>query len=452
MWPLFCASALALDPPTPREPVDGEAVTSLSPTLVVDNPVETDLTLNFALYAGADGVDAIATRDGLRPGTDATEEGTSGWELAVTLDEDTVYSWVAWSEDSEGLSEASERAVFHTNSVNQAPSTPTASGPEHGLTWSSAPSLQTSTGADPDGDAVQLVFVVLDEDGALVEVITADSEADAPVSVTPTPLTGTRTCWYAYSLDELGARSESTETRCGWLEPDNQAPSQPAFTSVTDGAVLDTAPALTVDGCEDPEGHQVWLHFALDDGTTEAVLVGDAGPWNWEEVLADGTHTVSAWCEDGDASSLTSDVSLTVDATTHAPEAPQDLRPDGEALNDEATLAWSESEDLDGDALTYTVRVWDEGGWLLVEERNLTEATLSIEAEWTPGSYQWQVEATDAGGLTSDVSTASFEIASDTVTDTGALGSDGRSCSAAAIAPSGWLLLLGLLGLHRRRR
>ncbi len=348
------------EPPTaprPLRPVDGVAVATHAPALVVENATDPEgepLAYRFE-------IDTRPTLDS--PARQVSPELPGGvaetsWSPPVSLDENTVHYWRAHASD--GFAETpSPLASFVVNVANEAPSAPVAIDPVDGRpVGTNTPPLAWRNAADPDGDVLTYEIEVRDAAGAVV------------ASATGIPSGVDETAWtVATALAEnqaftWSARASDGELQGPWSAPAAfrvdavvEPPSAPVPLLPADGAVVEERrPALVVENATSPDGLALTYSFELEavaaDGSTSPVAqvegvaeTEDATAWPLPVDLGDGDYQWRARARDPRASgpwSATARFAVLVDPP---PAAPLGLR----ALAGDARvrLDWNASSEPD---------------------------------------------------------------------------------------------------------
>src|SRR5262249_23521362 len=191
-------------PPSVDAPPDGAVVTTLRPTLVVNDAVSAEgasLTYEFQLFAD----------EGLTvplPGTTGVAETPlrTAWTLGTPLDEDRTYWWRARAGDGFSISAWSAVARVKVDAANQAPQAPLADSPAPGSTVAvRQPPLVARNAFDPEGDTLVYDFR-LARDESFADILTSASGIAEGQGLTTWPLPilldeGARYCWAARAND-----------------------------------------------------------------------------------------------------------------------------------------------------------------------------------------------------------------------------------------------------------
>ncbi len=467
------------------DPIGGVEVADARPDLVVGaavDPQNDALTYDVEVYEDG-GLTVLLTSVVNLPA-----DGTGGvtWPLDVPVDENAEAHWRARASDPFTAGPWSAAETFFVNEVEEAPEVPTPIFPIDGeRVATTLPTPQWSDVADPDGDDVTYEVRIFDALEQLVtegavdpngarEEWTVDVELSEDAGYT----------WDVRALDDTGLTSDWSDLEPFFVTADEGAPGDVVFVSPEDGeTVRTTAPELVATETTDPEGDAITYVFGLDtaaDFASEDFLEGTVahagtGTTVWD-LSADGVDltpntTWHARVRAEDSTGLGSVggwdvISFFVAGDDDAPPVPELISPeDGATLTDGVVvLEIGTVEDLDGDSVTYRLRVSaDEAGEdVLAEVGGLVAEDLD-RASWTPsvslrGTMYWTARA-EAGGATSDWATP-FRLTVD-LSDPVAIDDDGlvtgggcENCEASTARGSGTggALLLGLLiGLRRRR-
>ncbi len=228
-------------------------------------------------------------------------------------------------------------------------------------------------------------------------------------------------------LDNLGEFQAGQDPN-SWDGPDVPVPLSPV-----DGEEVATAtPELLWSNATDPNGDaltydvEVWEDAAMTalltsaDGLAEDAS-GQTG-WTVDVALAEGApalwrvRAADPWTA-GDWTELEE---LLVEAVNEPPTAPAPVEPlDGDQVSVTLpVLSWLESSDIDGDDLTYDVRVRDAAlAAVLAETSGEADLLWPVDAPLPDNAaFAWDVRAVDEHGLTSDWSDPQ-EVRVDTAND-----------------------------------
>jgi len=212
-------------------------------------------------------------------------------------------------------------------------------------------------------------------------------------------------------------------------------PGAPTPVSPVAGAEVPSAtPDLTFDNAVDPQADtltydiEVYSDAALTALVTSATGVVEDGSgttaWTVDTPL---TENAEAWwraraADPYVAGAWSAAESFLVNAVDEAPDAPTLVFPvGGEVTTLAPTLEWTAATDIDGDAVTYDVEVWDSTmTTLITSDTGLTDggaADVSWAVDVTldeDATYAWTVRTVDADGLDSGWVTAETFLASAT--------------------------------------
>ena len=232
------------------------------------------------------------------------------------------------------------------------------------------PNDPTDAGLDPDADGA----TNLDEFGLGTDPNSYDGP-DAPVLVSP--IAGDETSSDAPDLLLTNANDPQGDTLVYTYEVYSDAALTTLVTSI------DTI-------AEDPSGQTEWKVDLLLSENTEY--------W-WRAAASDSFVT----------GPFSTEESFFVNATSEAPDVPVLVYPIAGEIAPSVlpTLQWSESSDVDGDAVTYDVEVYDESELLVttatgvVGDGTTGEWDLDVSLE-EDRFYSWTVKAVDDEGLESD--------------------------------------------------
>ncbi len=376
--------------PAPGAPADGAKVTTFVPDLVVANATDQNpenvLTYEFELYyggtSGAPDVVATAIPQG------AT--GTTTYTASLPISTEDV--WVYWrtrsNDGAGGVSTWSAFSRFFVDTQNDPPLAADILKPLEGDTiLVKRPALESSNPADPEGDAIRIVFEVA-TDAAFSSVVVASPPVDANTLAGTTTWTvsqdlvwGTPYYARAHAIDALGLAGPTGVVRGFQLAP-NLLPAAPvlggALGASCTGYKVETAPtSFEVPGVTDPNGDAVTIELgvfgATDDPSAATPLAQASAPSRLPTTtiaVPDGTFqpgatylvAVRAW--DGTAWTAWTGCALAVNAPPQAPALAGALGASCagyETAPAPASLPVSVVADPDGDPLTVTLAVFAAG-------------------------------------------------------------------------------------------
>jgi PKD repeat protein len=194
------------------DPVDGGAEVNLSPPMVATEGIDPEGTAVSHLFE----LDAVATFDSADYVSETVLGDGSGeviWSLedaGIVLPENQVAYARVRGIDEDGVSTAPDVIAFLVRGVNEPPETPRLLAPDDGSAGGPQPTLVASLATDPEGDEVQIEFVVT-RDEELTDVVAGsgllDLGGDNVSWTVPVPLSGDL-YWSARAADPLGAESE----------------------------------------------------------------------------------------------------------------------------------------------------------------------------------------------------------------------------------------------------
>jgi streptogramin lyase len=402
--------------PTISSPMDGIAVSTVTPALAVGNaadPDSTSLTYNFQVALDADFSVMVASVKGVAAG-----EGTTSWNVPESLLENGTYYWRAQADDWLMEGPWSTTARFFVNTVNDPPTVPVITAPANGAT---VPALETdivtTNSTDPDSAPLSYFFEVdtapsFDSATALRSGAVAEGAASTAWHVAGL-LDNTRYYVRTKASDGLAESPWSTVTTF-FANTANDPPTAPTLANPSNGAgVSVSTPTLSVQNATDLDRDPLSYEFALyADGAKTAPVATLAGiaetasvtAWTVPVTLTENaTYYWQARASDGQ---LTSDwmplASFTVNTANDAPGAPQLVFPqEGSSLATlTPTLAVSNTSDPDSESLSYQFEVYS--GTTLVagadkvpqDPSGITSATVAAAlADNT--LYQWRARAFD---------------------------------------------------------
>lgn len=352
--------------PQISSPAIDAVVGSLRPTLVVTNAFDPDrdsLSYGFKLYSADDLSTPLMQINGIFPGAG----GSTQWQVANPLQEDSSYAWEAWVEDEHGLRSTSEMAPFFVSTVNSAPSDPVVSSPLPGeqvsfLLEGGALDLQVLNAEDPEQQALRYFFEL-----DTVDTFNSPDKRSSPAI----PEGSGTTAWQVQALVEdlhyyWRVKASDGVVDSNWVNGDftvtliNQAPPRPTLNNPGDGSVVTTLqPLFEVNPVSDPEGDTVQYRYEIyNDPDLTSLLashLSTATQWAVDFDLADNSEffwRVRAEDAEQEASDWTPATGFFVNENNRDDE-PQFsfVLPDAAIVADDpnVTIQWTDS-DPDSDA------------------------------------------------------------------------------------------------------
>ncbi len=217
----------------------------------------------------------------------------------------------------------------------------------------------------------------------------------------------------ATNLDEFGLGTDPNSY---------DGPAAPVLVSpIAAVEVATPSPDLILDNAADPQGDALLYTFEVygDAGmstlltSTSGVAEDASGSTLWKVDIALSENTEVFWRAAASDAFVTGPFSalesFVVNAIEQAPSVPVLVYPiaDEVAASVTPTLQWSESQDPDGEAITYEVEVWDSAATLVTSASGVSGNGTT--GEWTvdvalveDAYYAWTVRATDDEQLQSD--------------------------------------------------
>jgi len=471
--------------PAAYSPEDGAEINAIPAQLVVvdaDAPLDQPLTHSIVLAMDPTLETMVSGADDLL----GLEDGVTGWTIDIELVENTWYFWTAWAEDEWTTGLAMEPSSFFVNLVNEPPGAPGINSPADGAAVDEI-LLVADVPADPDLDAVSIVFTLELSDGTAIESPPI-SGSEVTLSWAPSGVSvedGEELCWYAVAVDEHGFEdgdlsdwadsvSEVSETACFVLDRTNLPPSAPELITPSTTLVESLTPTFVVQNGIDPEDAETTHRFQLDvvesftsDALQETEIVSEPDgetAWTAGPVEENSRVWVRVRCSDGEQNSDWVTAEYFVSAENDAPSIPSLLNPaDGVTFTDGMELTVVNSVDPEGQAVTYDFQILDLRDLVVASTSGVeqTEETTS----WIPemledGHYQWNARAVDTSGMASEwAEPRTLTVGSPDVVVEPSLGgtvddekAQGCSCGA-AVKPKGFLVLfLGALVVVQRRK
>ncbi len=401
--------------PTIDEPEDGARVATALPRLKVNNATDPDndpLTYTFDLFSDRDLVVLVASYEGVQEGLNTTAS-----TVEVVLEENTEYCWRARASDPFVAGPFSEVACFVVDAENEPPSVPNPLLPS-GTAQELQPELVADPAVDPEGGPLVYLFEVYD--GEETEDLVASGQSNTPSFVVDVILAdGGVYNWRVAAVDDQGTQSGFSQSLVFTVDASNAIPGPPTILSPEDGDRVVEGPVVLL-----------WRNSVDLDGDVVTYEVEVATTKEFDEVVFslseipeqdvetsieieglddDATYFARVRGHDGRGAGLHANVSFSINLDNQAPTAPEALSPEPEdkpEAGQDVELVVENAVDPDGDALTYTFRVFDlDGETLLDEQAGVAEGEqvtmVVLDAEVIEGreAVLWQALAVDELGL-----------------------------------------------------
>ena len=427
--------------PTLSSPADNYNVDSLTPVLTVNNasdPDSSNLTYNFELALDVDFTQIVSSVIGISEG-----QGTTSWQVPISLNENTSYYWRAQADDWLIEGPWMTPARFFVNTANDAPTAPTIITPSNGseiITLSTHIVVSNST--DPDSANLTYIF----------EVDTAMT-FDSPnlIRSASIPEGAGTTSWNIANLADntyyyVRAKASDGSAESQWsgvvgffVNTINEPPATPVLANPSDGSGVNVFnPTLSVHNSSDIDRDALTYEFEIyeDISLTSLVLratniqeTSQITSWTVLTNLTENkTYYWRARAFDGELySGWMPTASFMVNTANDAPSAPTlHLPAEGSSLDTlYPTLSVYNASDPDSDALTYDFEIYSNG--VLIKSimgipqniSGITSATL-IEALSDNTTYNWRVRAYDGDryGAWMDMATFSIHLPVSNITAT----------------------------------
>lgn len=262
--------------PRPLRPIGGQVVSTLAPSLVLENATDPEgepLSYRFEIDSQP-GLDSPARQASAEL---PEESGETAWTPPLELLENTLYYWRAHASDG-NTETPSALASFFVNATNEAPGAPVPLDPVDGRTVGTAtPTLRLLNAVDPDGDRLTYESEVRDADGAVVAAAAGiPSGVDESTWVVAPALAENQSfTWSSRASDGrlFGPWSAPAAFRVDAVAepPTAPVPLLPA----DDGVVAERRPTLVVENATSPDGLALTYTFELDavaaDGSSTPV-------------------------------------------------------------------------------------------------------------------------------------------------------------------------------------
>jgi hypothetical protein len=237
------------------------------------------------------------------------------------------------------------------------------------------------------------------------------------------------------ALDFDGDGLSNLDEFLGGTDPASyDGPDAPVPTAPVPGGEVDTStPVLSWTNATDPQTDTLTYEVEVySDAAMTAQLTSTAGlvedgsgttSWPVDVVLAENSDmTWRVRAADPYTPGPWSDADFFVNEVNEPPTAPVASAPLSGDRADvlRPSLSWSDSSDVDRDALTYEVRVWNEARDAVVAEAvgvsgDAREASWTVDRDLSEDTeYSWEVRAVDEHGLPSEWSEAQDFLVSTT--------------------------------------
>jgi len=421
---------------------------------------------------GADSQSFVLDVDFLDTDSDGMPDS---WEIDFGLDLNDPNDATA-DPDGDGVNNLDEYTGGTDPTSFDGPTAPTLVSPIEGTEVDALePEVTFDNASDPQGDALTYTVEVYDDADltTLLEAVADVPEGAGPTSTTLAALAeNTEYAWRAQARDAyVGGPWSEVETF--FVNTTNEAPDTPTLLFPVGDETVDTLrPAFEwtdfADVDRDLGAVTLEVEDVRDGSLVASVEVGgerDVATLDVDlEEDGDFRWRVRPTDEHGLAGSWTGYETFSVDTTNAAPAPVQFLRPeDGESLRGVVFEA-TESQDVEGDAISYVFEVdtavgFDSGAAL----SHTAEHTGAGSVTWDPadtgdslGEGEWfaRVRAEDARGAGSEWDTISFTVPArelpSPASDIGC-GSCRSAVAPGTPSPALWLGLLALIGLRRGR-
>ncbi len=292
-------------------PALGARVSTLQPTLAVQNAVDAEgdaLTYEFEVLSGGA---RVASQQGVAQG--AT---TTSWQVSPALDEEKGYTWRARAVAAQGPGPWSELGRFSVNAANTAPRPVVLLAPVgEALVRTLTPTLAFFSYPDPDGDALVFDWELAADESFTTAVASGAGVTGAEVTLGAALAEDARYCWRVRA-DDSQAKSAWSQS-CFRVSAADAAPSVVTPLSPPPGAEVPTlSPVFAWTPSADPEGLPVTYELVVSEGSTAVATVSTGGTAAVvPAALVDG-HTYSwkvrALTASGPASAFSTESGFTV--------------------------------------------------------------------------------------------------------------------------------------------
>ncbi len=301
--------------PTLASPAAGASVTSLTPTLTLNNATDPDgntITYDFQVSTASNFATIAAQVSGRAQGSG----GVTSWSVSPSLVNGTTYYWRVRAFDGALYSSYSGSRTFVV-SVNLPPNSPSPNSPANGgRVIDLTPDLIVNNATDPNGDALSYQFELYNYNGTTLLSQSSLIGQGSSTTFWTVPFTlnhVTRYNWRARAYD--GAAYSSWTSLRNFRT--NRVPLAPTPISPANGdTIYGSVHVYTVSNSTDPDGDSLTYEFEVYADSALTILVEQQASivqgvsftsalsavgyvnnqfyW-WRARANDSTHT-SAWC------------------------------------------------------------------------------------------------------------------------------------------------------------
>jgi len=246
--------------PTINNPVNGQEVTTLSPTLTVNNSVDADLD-DLTYFFEADKAVSFNTPS-VEQSPEITEEANCTSWYPSKLDDNTVYYWRARAYDGAAYGQWIIGSFF-LNISNDSPSMPIIYNPRDNTQVDVlSPTLVVESSIDADHDQITYEFEIYEDTNKSI-LITSINGALTSWPVDMVLVDNGNYYWRVRAVDEHGAASDWTAF-VSFLVNINHPPKEPTLNNpVSGGTVTSLTPTLSVNNARDQENDVLYYEFEV---------------------------------------------------------------------------------------------------------------------------------------------------------------------------------------------
>lgn len=307
---------------------------------------------------------------------------------------------------------------------DQPPATPSISAPATGVRTSAVGTvaLTASVSSPPLGSTQTRLKVMYDTDSAFGSPQTVYSSyrsTAGSLTVNMTSLSSNSRYYVrVWAQGDSGLLSSSYDTTNFYTD---YAPSVPTSVGPS-GSTLSMGSVTLTATVSDPDGDTVRANFQYDTSSTFSapttvssgyVASGAAATYNLTGLATDTQYWVRAQAQDspGLTSAFSSGVSFWTNRTPLAPTLNQPFNGEVFDTSIQQTFSWTFNDPDAGDTqagVTVRYRPVGAGTWSTITPAPTSTTTTFGPGFFTPNTtYEWQVQTTDAGGLTGPFSASS---------------------------------------------
>jgi len=388
------------------------------PTLIVrtsSNALDPATSVQFEVYSD-EAMTQLVESGQVNKGVTTGAAGTTSFQLANSLNDNSRYWWRARAYDGTSIYSAWVNGRFRVNLFNDAPESFNLTNPAPGAEVSTLlPDLSWTNSSDRDGDALSYTVQVSTDITHTQVVASATGLSGDPSGTTTWQVNNALTnhttyYWRVVAIDALGAETP-TIARTFTVNTGNAAPTDPVVTNPADGGNAIAQPvALTVQNSLDADGDLLTYVFeydtvsTFDSGnrhTSPQIIQGAGGTTSWEvSGLTENTRYYwRAKAQDGRTESAWVTASFRMNSANDAPPAPTVRNPGNGAWSTttQPTLEANPVEDPEEGAVRYEFELYQgaTSGNIVVSGASPETSFVVPTALADDSAYRWRARAVD---------------------------------------------------------